>query len=164
MHFKPFSQWPLHDNDGTGSDRSSKTDVIHSPASFNLEGGVDELLGQATARLLDGYVPKSQQPSAAQGLKLDLKLLDGGAAAPADTLGGDVVVTTEGMAVTPSGMAVTPSMGFTPGSRHPGAGEPDDWFVAYNVSSRVATPGSSAASHLSPPSHSKLCSALVDAF
>lgn len=149
MHFKPFSQWDLHD--GAVSDGSEKTEALRSPTAFDLERGVDELLGVPSR----SKSSSSSQPGAAAGLKLDLKLLEGGTAVE---LLGDVVVTTDGMAVTPSGM------GFTPGSK-PVLGDAaasDDWFSAYNASQ-----GAGDTNLLSPlltPSNSKLCAALVDAF
>jgi len=156
IHFKPFSQWDLHDADADGfASDSVKTEELHSPTAFDLEQGVDELLGDAAAR--QAAVPKT--PAAAQGLKLDLKLLDGGEAVE---LSGDVVISTDGMAITPSGM------GFTPSSSKPKA-EPqtDDWFSAYNAANTSSSPDCAADHVLSPlltPSNSKLCAALVDAF
>jgi len=158
MHFKPFSQWELHD--GSNSDGSVKTEALRSPNAFDLEKGVHELLGavRASKPSSSGCTPLP----AAAGLKLDLKLLDGGAAVE---LSGDVVVTTDGMAVTPSGM------GFTPGSKTAGGDGTscDDWFSAYNASQLSGSPKSASADQhlLSPlltPSNSKLCAALVDAF
>ena len=101
IHFKPFAQWELHD--GAASDDSVKTEVLHSPSgTLDLERGVDDLIAAAASSRSSSA--NANQPAAAQGLKLDLKLLDGNAV----ELSGDVVVTTDGMAVTPSGMGFTP--------------------------------------------------------
>jgi len=124
----------------------------------------------------------SSAPPAAQGLKLDLKLLDGNQV----ELSGDVVVTTDGMAVTPSGMGFTPMNGPSVGAL---VSADDDWFATYSASnghpapssapgvvpSSVAHEGGSAPGSrrpeevqgLSPlltPSNSKLCAAIVDAY
>ena len=179
MHFKPFAQWELHD--GAASDDSVKTEALHSPSgTLDLERGVDDLIAAAAARSsTDAAATGSSQPAAAAGLKLDLKLLDGGSTVE---LSGDVVVTTDGMAVTPSGMGFTP-MGQSATALATGD---DDWFATYSGGANGAAAGASAtasagkaaaaeatASHaedmagLSPlltPSNNKLCAAIVDAF
>ena len=120
MHFRPFAQWELHD--GAASDGSVKTEALHSPsATLDLERGVDDLIAAATSRTSSGLSAAAPSTSAAaHGLKLDLKLVDGGAAVE---MSGDVVVTTDGMAVTPSGMGFTPMN--LPSSAAP---DNDDWF------------------------------------
>ena len=179
MHFKPFAQWELHD--GAASDDSVKTEALHSPSgTLDLERGVDDLIAAAAARGSStdaGVAGNSTQPAAAAGLKLDLKLLDGGSTVE---LSGDVVVTTDGMAVTPSGMGFTP-MGQSATALATGD---DDWFATYSggaaagAAGAVASAGKAAAAEvaasraedmagLSPlltPSNNKLCAAIVDAF
>ena len=162
------------------------------PGTLDLERGVDDLIAAATSRAASAA--STSQPAAAQGLKLDLKLLDGGSTVE---LSGDVVVTTDGMAVTPSGMGFTP-MG--PNSSALATGD-DDWFATYGASggapnagpggallsagaggaAAAAAPSGAGGSErsgsasarpedlagLSPlltPSNNKLCAALVDAF
>lgn len=184
IHFKPFAQWELHD--GAASDDSVKTEALHSPSgTLDLERGVDDLIAAATAGRgsTASGAAGSSQPAAAAGLKLDLKLLDGGSTVE---LSGDVVVTTDGMAVTPSGMGFTP-MG-NPATAL--ASGDDDWFATYSGSGggsagAAGSAGSASAggaageakpaqaqrpedmAGLSPlltPSNNKLCAALVDAF
>ena len=149
MHFKPFATWELHD--GTNSDDSVKTEVLHSPGGSTLdpERGVDELIAAARASVAAGSSlgsakgaaggaalgrrrrrrghrrRRGAQHAAAAGLKLDLKLLDGGSAVE---LSGDVVVTTDGMAVTSVGDGLHTGDGL-----HAGAAS-DDWFAAYSAS------------------------------
>jgi hypothetical protein len=159
------------------------------PGTLELERGVDELIAAAAARSNSG----TGQPAAAQGLKLDLKLLDGGATVE---MSGDVVVTTDGMAVTPSGMGFTPM-----NASQLATTADDDWFATYSAGAAMlpgsaegasgrgggaaSATGQGAAANgdaggsgtraprpeevagLSPllsPTNTKLCAALVDAF
>ena len=151
-----------------------------SAGTLDLERGVDDLIAAAASRASSAT---GSQPAAAAGLKLDLKLLDGGTTVE---LTGDVVVTTDGMAVTPSGMGFTPMNG--PNSAALATGD-DDWFATYGASAggadraNVSASGASGTAGaggtersaqrpedvagLSPlltPSNNKLCAALVDAF
>ena len=179
VHFRPFSQWELHD--GSSSDGSVKTEALHSPTGNlerDLERGVDDLIAAASSRVSSGLGATSSTaaPAAAHGLKLDLKLVDGGSAVE---MSGDVVVTTDGMAVTPSGMGFTPMSAAHPMST--AQAETEDWFSTYSGAARrggaagAACLGEGGASSgaledmagLSPlltPSNNKLCAAIVDAF
>jgi len=177
MHFKPFAQWELHD--GSNSDGSVKTEALHSPdvGTLDLERGVDDLIAAAASRASSGLGGSSVAvPAAAQGLKLDLKLVDGGSTVE---MSGDVVVTTDGMAVTPSGMGFTPMSGANPMSA--AQAEAEDWFSTYSGArggaagaGQLGEGGSSSSgakleemAGLSPlltPSNNKLCAAIVDAF
>lgn len=157
------------------------TGGLRRAGTLDLERGVEHLIAAATSRASSGMSTSNGQPPAAQGLKLDLKLLDGGNTVE---LSGDVVVTTDGMAVTPSGMGFTP-VGSIGGAASTAAAE-DDWFASYSATSHAAAGrGGIGASRegadrvpdsarrpedvagLSPlltPSNNKLCAALVDAF
>jgi len=174
MHFKPFAQWELHD--GSNSDGSVKTEALHSPAELDLERGVDDLIAAAASRASSGLGSSSTPvPAAAHGLKLDLKLVDGGTTVE---MSGDVVVTTDGMAVTPSGMGFTPMSAANPMSV--AQAETEDWFSTYSAArggaagaASLPEGGTSSSGRLeemaglSPlltPSNNKLCAAIVDAF
>jgi len=63
VHFKPFSQWELHD--GSSSDGSVKTEALHSPTGTlerDLERGVDDLIAAASSRVSSGSERPPQRP------------------------------------------------------------------------------------------------------
>ena len=120
----------------------------------DLERGVEDLVAAATSR---SNSATGNAPAAAQGLKLDLKLLDGGSAVE---LTGDVVVTTDGMAVTPSGMGFTPNgdkiPGISPLGNAPATGD-DDWFATYSAGQgNNGAAGGTRSSKDGPPSGKSL--------